>query len=94
MGAKMRRIDEIGRNYPLLDMTDLRILSQIGQTPGLSIIEIAEILRLDQRFVQQRLDKTHGLVSEDYNLADKRRRSLALTDLGENLYSIFEFLTK
>ena len=83
----MRKIDEIGRRYPSLDLAALRILMQIDATPGMSIREIADILQLDRKFVQDSVVQmqSRGLINNDKNLADKRKRSLDLTPSGENV---------
>lgn len=91
----MRKIDEIGRRYPSLDLAALRILTQIDATPGMSIREIADILQLDRKFVQDSVIQmqSRGLINNDKNLADKRKRSLDLTTSGENVAEYFEQLT-
>lgn len=91
----MRKIDEIGRRYPSLDLAALRILTQIDATPGMSIREIADILQLDRKFVQDSVVQmqSRGLINNDKNLADKRKRSLDLTTRGENVAEYFEQLT-
>ena len=91
----MRKIDEIGRRYPSLDLAALRILTQIDTTPGMSIREIADILQLDRKFVQDSVVQmqSRGLINNDKNLADKRKRSLDLTTRGENVAEYFEQLT-
>ncbi len=83
----MRKIDEIGRRYPSLDLAALRILTQIDATPGMSIREIADILHLDRKFVQDSVVQmqSRGLINNDKNLADKRKRSIDLTTSGENV---------
>ncbi len=90
----MRKIDEIGRRYPSLDLAALRILTQIDATPGMSIREIADILQLDRKFVQDSVVQmqSRGLINNDKNLADKRKRSLDLTTSGENVAEYFESL--
>ena len=90
----MRKIDEIGRRYPSLDLAALRILMQIDATPGMSIREIAPILQLDRKFVQDSVVQmqSRGLINNDKNLADKRKRSLDLTTSGENVAEYFESL--
>ncbi len=90
----MRKIDEIGRRYPSLDLAALRILTQIDATPGMSIREIADILQLDRKFVQDSVlqMQSRGLINNDKNLADKRKRSLDLTTSGENVAEYFESL--
>ncbi len=90
----MRKIDEIGRRYPSLDLAALRILMQIDATPGMSIREIADILQLDRKFVQDSVVQmqSRGLINNDKNLADKRKRSLDLTTSGENVAEYFESL--
>ena len=94
-GIPMRKIDEIGRRYPSLDLAALRILTQIDATPGMSIREIADILQLDRKFVQDSVVQmqSRGLINNDKNLADKRKRSLDLTSSGENVAEYFEQLT-
>lgn len=91
----MRKIDEIGRRYPSLDLAALRILTQIDATPGMSIREIADILQLDRKFVQDSVVQmqSRGLINNDKNLADKRKRSLDLTTSGEIVAEYFEQLT-
>ena len=90
----MRKIDAIGRRYPSLDLAALRILTQIDATPGMSIREIADILQLDRKFVQDSVVQmqSRGLINNDKNLADKRKRSLDLTTSGENVAEYFESL--
>jgi len=108
---KMRVIDELEKSFPTLDLTEIRILLQIHETPGCSIRELAEILQLDPKAVQlkiavlasgrkrksrrepprngvpvlrsiRRRGRACGLVAEERNLADKRKRSLSTTPRG------------
>lgn len=89
----MRLINELFYCFPELDLADLRILIQVGATPGLSIKDLAELLALDQRQAQEKIARlgggrkrrrgsAYGLIDSEYNLADGRMRSLALTDAG------------
>lgn len=48
----MRMIDELGKEFPTLDLTDIRILLKIYETPGYSIRELAEALKLNEKTVQ------------------------------------------
>ena len=61
----------------------------------MSIREIADILQLDRKFVQDSVVQmqSRGLINNDKNLADKRKRSLDLTTRGENVAEYFEQLT-
>jgi len=52
---KMRLIDELGKGFPTLDLTDIRILLKIYETPGYSIRELAEALKLSEKTVQLKI---------------------------------------
>ena len=113
---KMRVIDELEKSFPTLDLTEIRILLQIHETPGCSIRELAEILKLDPKAVQlkiavlasgrkrsepqlphrrkRRIGHAWGLIAEERNLADKRKRSLATTPRGAELAEKLMTLTE
>jgi DNA-binding MarR family transcriptional regulator len=91
--ADMRLIDDLARGFPGLDLQAIRILLQIHATPGFCIRELAEILGMDQKTAQlkiallgtgrkNRSGAAYGLVDEDRNPADHRRRSLSTTPAG------------
>lgn len=92
----MNFIDEIGYKYPNLDVAGLRILLLTAAMPGLSIRDTADILAMSAKSVQlkvtlmgqgrpNRRSSRMGLIVNERNLGDKRKRSLALTDAGEEL---------
>ncbi len=92
----MRIFDELGRRFPDLDLAMVRILLQVYETPGYSIADLAEMLRLDHRYTQQKIallgkgrkgrnSAAYGLIADDHNLADRRKRSLSVTSRGEEL---------
>ncbi len=102
----MRKIDEIASLYPNLDLASIRILLQIHETPGRSITDIADILRLDFHFVRQKIAimakgrgaKTRcrplGLITVQLLDVDMRKRELTLTETGEALAQDLLPLTK
>ena len=51
----MRLIDELAGRFPDLDLAMVRILLQVYETPGYSIADLAEMLRLDHRYTQQKI---------------------------------------
>ncbi len=51
----MRLIDELGSCFPDLDLASVRILLQVYETPGFCIADLAEVLRIDHRFAQQKI---------------------------------------
>ena len=100
----MKLIDDLERRYPTLDLTALRLLLQIHATPGFSIRELADLLSMDPKAVQMKIammaggrknrrSSAWGLIAEDRNLADRRKRSLSTTPRGAALAARLQPLT-
>ena len=92
----MRIIDEIGRQYPALDLESIRILLTIYENPGFCVREVADILAMDQRTVQLKIalmsagrknrnSRKLQLINTDHKASDKRKRDLMLTGTGQYL---------
>ena len=101
----MRLIDELGTCFPDLDLASVRILLQVYETPGFCIADLAEVLRIDHRFAQQKIalmckgrkgrrSAAYGLIDDGRNLADRRKRSLSVTPRGAELAEKLMTLTR
>nr|DAI44367.1 MAG TPA: helix-turn-helix protein [Caudoviricetes sp.] len=101
----MRLIDELAGEFPTLDLAALRILLQIYETPGYSIKDLAEMLRMDHKTAQLKIalmckgrkgrrSAAYGLIDDGRNLADRRKRSLSVTPRGAELAEKLMSLTR
>ena len=101
----MRLIDELGTSFPELDLASVRILLHGYETPGFCIADLAEVLRIDHRFAQQKIalmgkgrkgrrSAAYGLIDDGRNLADRRKRSLSVTPHGAELAEKLMTLTR
>ncbi|MGE4301977.1 MAG: winged helix-turn-helix transcriptional regulator [Victivallaceae bacterium] len=95
----MANFDVLAWEFPRITLLDIRLLKVLNGHPGLSIAELAELARIDYRTCQERVailatgrKRRHGKASYGFiaaadNFADKRKKSLSLTDSGEQFIS-------
>ncbi|WP_176013077.1 hypothetical protein [Victivallis sp. Marseille-Q1083] len=93
----MNNICKLASVYPRLDLLDIKLLQIIAELPGLTVASAAEIAGISRKTAQLRIallsggrktrpgSSRYGFITEDKNFADKRKRSLALTEAGETL---------
>lgn len=100
-----RKIDQLAMEYPSLDLEDIQILLTIGEYPGYSIKEIADIINMSEKAVQLRISlMSNGrkgrsssslqLITVEYKISDGRARLLTLTEKGNIVADQLKFLTK
>ena len=76
-------LDE-GLHHSPFSLTEVRVMYEIFHHPGITATEIREALALDAGYLSRILRglRRQGLVSARAPMADRRRRSLTLTDRG------------
>ncbi len=99
----MNNLFDAAKQYPSLDLGSLLILLTIYENPGFCIRELADILTMDQKAVQEKVAMLANgrknkkwtrlkLVTVEYKVGDRRKRDLMLTaagrDLAEKLTSV------
>ncbi|WBA86497.1 hypothetical protein [Endozoicomonas sp. GU-1] len=89
-------LNYLADRYPTLDLQSLRILALVAEWQGASMAEIAEELGTTHQHVQFHVSmlgrgklgrERHGLnlLNVEYDVFDKRRRNLKLTQAGERV---------
>src|SRR4029453_3138607 len=74
-------LDE-GLHHSPFSLTEVRVMYEIFHHPGITATEVREALALDAGYLSRILRglRRQGLVSARAPIADRRRRSLTLTD--------------
>ena len=73
-------------------LTEVRVMYEIAHRPGLTATEVREALALDAGYLSRTLRglRRQGLVSARAPAADRRRRSLTLTERGRRIFDALE----
>lgn len=93
----MRIIDDVAMRFPAMDLESVRILLQIYETPGFSIRELSDVLRISPKHAKLKVSllaagrntlpgsSRLGLIDTKRKASDRRKCDLMLTDAGEIL---------
>ena len=98
-----RLIDLLAFDYGSLDLASIQILLTIDERPGYSISEIAKHLKLNEKFVQEKVtalstgrkrrlykkQQIRNLITVTNNSLDRRKRVLKLSTTGKKLINNF-----
>ena len=84
-------LDE-GLLHSPFSLTEVRVMYEIAHRPGLTATEVREALALDAGYLSRTLRglRRQGLVSARAPAADRRRRSLTLTERGRRIFDALE----
>lgn len=84
-------LDE-GLLHSPFSLTEVRVMYEIAHRPGLTATEVREALALDAGYLSRILRglRRQGLVSSRAPAADRRRRSLTLTERGRRTFEALE----
>ena len=76
-------LDE-GLHHTAFSLTEVRVMYEIFHHPGITATRVGEVLALDAGYLSRILRglRRQGLVSARTSAADRRRRTLTLTDRG------------
>ena len=103
-----RLIDRLAFDYGNLDLASIQILLTIEERKGYSISEIAKHLKLNEKFVQEKVtalstgrkrrlykkQQIRNLIVVSNNTLDRRKRVLKLSQSGKELINNFQSLTE
>ncbi len=103
---KPRLIDKLAFDYGSLDLASLQILLTVNERPGYSIAEVAQYLKLSEKFVQEKVtalstgrkrrfykkEQIRNLIIVENNTLDRRKRVMKLTPKAKTLINNFNNL--
>lgn len=80
-------LDE-GLHHSPFSLTEVRVMYEIFHRPGITATEVGDALGLDAGYLSRILRglRRHGLVSARAPAADRRRRTLTLTERGQHTF--------